>query len=223
MNILLIEDDELIAEFTRQVLRNEDFNVSISYDGVDGFNKASKKRYDVILLDVLLPNKDGFSICRDLRRAKNMTPIIMLSSQAGEDSKVDGLDYGADDYLTKPFSHKELVARIRAVTRRPSAVVQSKLSIVDLELDPQGHLVTRGGKTILLRPKEYELLEFMMRNQDVALPKHVLLHNVWGIRSEAASNRLEVYIKHLRHKIDKPYKRHLIHTVHGIGYKLAVL
>lgn len=222
MNILVVEDEELIAEFTKRVLKNENFDVDVVYDGMDGFNKAVKKSYDVILLDVLLPSKDGFSICKDLRQAKITTPIIMLSSQADEDSKVTGLDYGADDYLTKPFSHKELVARIRAVTRRPSPVLQSKLKAGDLTLDPQGRIVTRGNKKIELRPKEYDLLEFMLRNQDTVLPKHVLLNNVWNIRSEAASNRLEVYIKHLRNKIDKPFDHKLIHTIHGTGYKLSV-
>ncbi len=140
---------------------------------------------------------------------------------AHEQARIEGLDAGADDYLAKPFSYRELTARLRAVTRRPSMVLQSDLEIGSLKLNPETREVTRSGKKIELRPKEYELLEFMMRNPDIALPRHLLLNNIWHIRSEASSNRLEVCIRHLRRKVDSPFPKKLIQTVHGIGYKLA--
>lgn len=221
MNILLVEDDNLMAEFVKRVLKSENHFVSVAYDGIQGFKKAQASSYDAIILDVLLPSKDGLSICRDLRRLKIMTPILFLTSQYDEKSRVDGLDAGADDYLVKPFSYKELSARLRAITRRPSVVIQSSLVVGDLTLNPEGHSVTRQGRALSLRPKEYDLLEYMMRNPGIALPKHVLLRNVWKIRSESASNRLEVYIRHLRQKVDHPFKRKLIHTVRGVGYKIT--
>lgn len=220
MNILIIEDDELTAEFIRRVLTAENHYVTVCADGEAGFTKAKQKKYDAIILDLSLPKKDGLSVCRDLRHLAIMTPLLILSSYADEATKIAGLDTGADDYLTKPFNYKELTARLRSITRRPSLIIQSKLSVDDLVLEPETRTVTRGSLTIQLRPKEYELLEFMMRNPNIVLPKHLLLHKVWQIRSEAASNRLEVYIRHLREKIDKPFKTKLIRTVHGVGYRL---
>lgn len=221
MNILLIEDDKLLSEFIKKVLQNDGHFVQVESDGEKGFHSAQKKQYDVIILDIMLPHKDGISICAELRRQKIATPILILSAQTEEDYRVRGLDIGADDYLTKPFSHKELLARIRAITRRPSAVLQSELVVGDLSLSPDGHRVERAGKAIELSPKEYQLLEFLMRNQDTALPKHLILNKVWQIRSTAASNRLEVHVRHLREKVDKPFKKKVIHTVRGIGYKLS--
>lgn len=221
MNILLIEDDNLLSEFIKKVLQNDGHYVQAESDGEKGFISAQKRHYDIIILDIVLPNKDGIAICSELRRQKISTPILILSAQTEEDYRVRGLDVGADDYLTKPFSHKELLARIRALTRRPSAVLQSELVIGDLSLCPDGHRVERAGKVIDLSPKEYQLLEFMMRNQDTALPKHLILNKVWQIRSAAASNRLEVHVRHLREKIDKPFEKKIIHTVRGIGYKLS--
>lgn len=220
MNILIIEDDTLLAEFTKRSLRLQNHHVSVVHDGSSGFKRAQSGSYDAIILDVLLPGKDGVSICSDLRRMKVETPIMMLSSKTSEESRITGLDAGADDYMIKPFSRNELSARLRAITRRPSVVAQSSLSVFDLTLDPITHTVTRAGQDIHLRPKEYELLEFMMRNQGVALQKHLLLRKVWHIYSKAASNRLEVYIRQLRQKVDQPFSVQLIHTVRGVGYKL---
>ena len=220
MNVLVIEDDELLIEFMKRVLKAEGHHIVTASDGEEGFKKAQSSRLDAIILDILLPNKDGIAICRELRRLRVETPIIFLTSQIDERIKVEGLDAGADDYLIKPFSHRELIARLRAITRRPSTVVQSNLVVGDLALDPVGHKVTRGGTLLELSPKEYQLLEYMMRNPDVALPKHELLHKVWNIRSEAASNRLEVYVRHLRNKVDRAHSKKHILTVRGVGYKL---
>lgn len=221
MNVLVVEDDELTADFVKKVLVAESHYVVLCNDGIDAFEKAKLKKYDVIILDISLPRKDGLSICSDLRRLGITTPVLILSSYADEQTKVNGLDAGADDYLTKPFGYKELTARLRSITRRPSIVVQSNLCVADLLLNPATRSVTRAGNLLKLRPKEYELLEFMMRNPEIVLPKHLLLNKVWQIRSEAASNRLEVNIKHLREKVDKPFSRKLIQTVHGVGYRLT--
>jgi len=220
VNILIVEDDVLLAEFTKRVLKGEHNYVKVVNDGQDGFEKAQSDYFDAMVLDILLPRKDGLSICSDLRRLKVSTPILILSSQADERSRIAGLDAGADDYLVKPFSHAELTARLRAITRRPSVVAQSALKVGDLTLNPESHDVVRGDKLLDLRPKEYELLEYMMRNPDVALHKHALLSKVWHVRSGAASNRLEVYIRQLRQKVDEPFKQKLIHTVRGVGYKI---
>jgi DNA-binding response OmpR family regulator len=219
MNILVVEDDELTAEFIKRVLTREHHFVQTCHDGIAGFKKAQSHSYDALILDISLPGKDGIAICRELRRLVVNTPILMLSSYADEQTKITCLDAGADDYMTKPFGYKELLARLRSITRRPSVVVQSALALEDVVLDPESHGVSRGGVVLHLRPKEYDLLEFMMRNPNTVLPKHLLLNKVWQIRSESASNRLEVYIRHLREKIDKPFKRKLIKTVHGIGYR----
>ncbi len=222
MNILIIEDDPLIAEFTKRTLRMDHHRVSIVPDGTSGFRRARSGPFDAIILDLTLPGLDGISLCSSLRRLKIMTPIIVLTSDMHENTKVLSLDSGADDYMVKPFSHVELSARLRAITRRPSAIVQSQLEVGDLQLNPQEHTVMRAGVEIKLSPKEYDLLEYMMRNPGIALHKHVLLNKVWHIYSQAASNRLEVYIRQLRRKIDDPFAKNLIHTVRGIGYKLEV-
>lgn len=220
MNILVIEDDDLTAEFIRQVLGRENHYVVVNDDGAKGFKKAQSSQFDAIILDINLPNMDGVTICRELRRLKVATPILFLSSYTDEHIRIEGLDAGADDYLIKPFSYKELTARLRAITRRPSIVVQSALSICDLMLNPESREVSRSGKVLKLSPKEYELLEYMMRNPDTALPRYLLLSRVWRIGSDSSSNRLEVYIRHLRQKVDHTHKKKLIQTVRGVGYKI---
>jgi len=221
MNILLVEDDHLLAEYTKRTLRSAHHHVSVVHDGSAGFKRAKSGSYDAIILDIILPGKDGISICNELRRMAIDTPILMLSSRTNEASRIEGLDAGADDYMIKPFSIEELSARLRAITRRPSVVSQSVLAIGDLTIDPVGHVVQRDGVDLHLRPKEYDLLEFMMRNPNIALSREVLLKRVWGIYSNAASNRLEVYIRQLRKKVDDPFKVHYIQTVRGIGYKIC--
>lgn len=220
MNILVIEDDSIVAEFMRRVLCKAGHHVTIANDGDSGYKKARRGVYDAIILDLYLPGRDGIGLCSDLRRLKVTTPIVMLTSDAHEHTKVAGLDAGADDYMVKPFSHAELAARLRAVTRRPSHIVQSKLQVGDLQLDPDGHVVLRGSKAIKLSPKEYELIEFMMQNPGITLPRHLILNKVWHVYSQASSNRLEVCIRQLRIKLGGPRETKVIQTVHGIGYKL---
>ncbi len=220
MKILVVEDDELTAEFIAKTMRLENHDVVVANDGLEGFKLANTSGYGAIILDVLLPHKNGLEICKDLRRLRISTPILILSSESSEKARIDGLDAGADDYLVKPFNYKELQARIRAITRRPSVVIQSKLRAVDLTLDPASHEVHRTGTKLKLRPKEYDLLEYMMRNPNTALSRAQLLKDVWGIFADNSSNRLEVHIRHLREKVDKNHKHKLIQTVRGIGYRL---
>lgn len=220
MKILVVEDDELTAEFIAKTMKLENHDVVVANDGLEGFKLANTPGYGAIILDVLLPHKNGLEICQDLRRLRISTPILILSSESSEKARIDGLDAGADDYLVKPFNYKELQARIRAITRRPSVVIQSKLRAVDLTLDPASHEVYRTGRKLALRPKEYDLLEYMMRNPNTALSRAQLLKDVWGIFADNSSNRLEVHIRHLREKVDKNHKNKLIQTVRGIGYRL---
>lgn len=221
MRVLVVEDEELIVEFLKRSLKIEKHDVDVASDGLKGYKKALKAHYDVIILDVMLPMKNGLDICRELRRTGVATPILFLSARNSEAARIQGLDAGADDYLVKPFSYRELNARLRAITRRPSVVPQSELQIANLILNPVSRDVTRGGKLIHLRPKEYALLEYMMRHPNVALPRYELLRNVWGISNDMTSNRLEVYIRHLRNKVDSKYRTKLIHTVRGVGYKIS--
>jgi len=222
MNILIVEDDTLLAEFTKRSLKRAHHHVSVVHDGSAGFRRAVNGSYDAIILDVLLPGKDGLSLCNELRQLHIDTPIILMSSYSTEQTRVSGLDAGADDYIIKPFSNEELGARLRAITRRPSVVSQSALVLGDMRLDPVGHTVYRDDIELKLRPKEYDLLEFMMQNPDIALSRHTLLKRVWGVYSNAASNRLEVYIRQLRKKIDDSFDKKYIKTVRGVGYKFSV-
>lgn len=221
MYTLVVEDDELLSDFIEKTLKLDGHRVDVIHDGLKGFERAQSKNYDSIVLDVMLPHKNGYEICSDLRRLGVTTPIIFLSANSSESEKIAGLDSGADDYLTKPFSYKELQARIRAITRRPSTVSQSKLQLADLVMDPSSRQVTRDNTIIALRPKEYELLEYLLQNQNIALSKQRLLNDVWGVMSESSSNRLEVHIRNLRKKIDKNHQNKLIKTVRNIGYKIS--
>ena len=221
MNILVVEDDELTSWFVKRVLKTDGHFAQIVSDGQKGFEKAQSPEFDAIILDVLLPSKNGVQICSDLRRLRITTPILILSSKSSEEERITGLDAGADDYMAKPFSYQELRARIRAITRRPSIILQSNLTVGGLTLDPEKREVTRDGQSIRLRPKEYELLEYMMRNPNSALTRRVLLKKVWGVHGDNSSNRLEVHIRQLRTKIDKPFSKKMIKTVHNVGYKLV--
>ncbi len=220
MNILIIEDDILVAEFTRRVLNKAGHHVTVANDGNNGYKKACRGVYDVIVLDLYLPGRDGIGLCSDLRRHQVSTPIVMLTSETQEHSKVAGLDAGADDYMVKPFSHAELAARLRAVTRRPAHIVQSKLQAGDLVLDPDERVVMKGNKAVKLSPKEYELIEFLMQNPSIALPRHLILNKVWHVYSQASSNRLEVHIRQLRIKLGELGEEQVIQTVRGIGYRI---
>jgi len=221
VQILIVEDDELIAEFIKKTLINEKHKVIIIGEGKKGSEEAHKPFYDAIILDIRLPRMNGLDICDELRKDGITTPILILSSNNTEKTKIAGLDAGADDYLAKPFNYKELHARLRAITRRPSVVLQSVITIDSLSIDTVKHEVKRKGETIYLRPMEYELLVYMAKRQGVALTREQLLGDVWGVVKDNTSNRLEVHIRQLRYKIDKPYKKKLIITVRGIGYKIS--
>lgn len=221
MRILIVEDDRKIANAIKKGLQQESFAVDVSYDGQDGFGQASTIEYDLIVLDRMLPKMDGMEICQRLRDEKNKTPILMLTAKDKVSDRVDGLNCGADDYLVKPFAFEELLARIRALLRRPVDAKGSILKIGDLELDVVGLGVKRSGKRIALSVKEFALLEYMMRNKGRILTKDNIISHVWDYDADILPNTVEVFIGSLRSKIDKRFNTKLIKTVRGFGYKIS--
>lgn len=223
MRILVIEDEHKIAAAIKKGLEQEKYAVDVAYTGTDGYDLASTEEYDGILLDLLLPGMDGLSVCRKLRSQNIHTPILMLTAKGQTDDKVSGLDCGADDYLTKPFSFEELLARIRALSRRPKSTLTNILKIADLELNPQSFEVKRAGKIISLSSKEFSLLEYFLRHPSQVLSKAQIIAHVWNYDADILPNTVEVYIKNLRNKIDVPFTKTkpLIQTVRGFGYKLG--
>jgi len=221
MRALLIEDDPKLGPTLAKLLRKQGYSTDLQKDGLVGLDRALNQKYDIMLLDLNLPNKDGLEICQGVREAKISTPILMLTSRGEILDRVRGLDIGADDYLAKPFSTGELFARMRALLRRPEQTLPAKLSFGDIVLDPATRDVTHEGKSIKLMPKEYALLEYLIRNTDRAVPREELLRHVWGVYSNSSSNRLEVYVRYLRSKLDKPFSTNYISTVRGVGYRLV--
>ena len=223
MRILVIEDEHRIAASIKKGLEQERYAVDVAYNGTNGFDLASTEEYDLVLLDLLLPGKDGMSICKDLRAAHVETPILMLTAKGQTQDKVTGLDSGADDYLTKPFSFEELLARIRALERRPKHALSSLLAVEDLMVDTQHFTVKRGKTDIHLSNKEYSLLEYLIRHAHTILTKDQIITHVWDYESDILPNTVEVYIRNLRNKIDHPFKnkKPLLHTVRGFGYKIG--
>jgi len=219
MKLLLIEDEKDLTKTLKKGLKEAGYNVDVAYDGESGVFMAITGAYDCIILDLKLPKKDGLEVCREIRKNKITTPILMLTVVDSVDMKVKCLDAGADDYLTKPFSFSELLARIRALTRR-SKVVPSVIQVYDLVINPISRTVTRGGKKIYLSPKEYELLYYRAMNQGKVLTRMEIGENVWGINFDTGTNYIDVYINYLRRKIDKDFDKKLIHTVRGVGYVL---
>lgn len=222
MRILLVEDDDSISGFITKGLREEGYAVDLASDGEDGYLMAKTVPYDLIILDVMLPKVDGFSVCRRLRSNGNSTPILLLTAREGVEDRVVGLDTGADDYLTKPFAFPELLARLRALLRRGGSQQITHLKVDDLELDPVTHRVWRGGSEIELTKKEYALLDYLLRNENRVLTRSAIIDHVWDIRFDSLTNIVDVHIRSLRSKIDRGYSRPLIHTVRGIGYMLKV-
>ncbi len=220
MRVLVVEDEELILEFLKRSLKADKKDVDVATNGADGYKKAMLHSYDAIVLDVMMPIKNGLDVCRDLRREGNVTPIIFLSSRGSESARVQGLDAGADDYMAKPFSYKELNARLRAITRRPSTSLGAKLVVGDVVLDSARHIATRGKRNLVLRPKEFALLEYLMQNPGTVLTREQLLRKIWGVSQENSSNRLEVYVRHLRTKLTLADEDQMIYTVRGKGYKI---
>lgn len=223
MRILVVEDEHRIANSIKKGLEQERYAVDVAYTGPDGFDLASTEDYDGIILDIMLPEMNGIEICKNLRKNKIHIPILMLTAKGQTEDKINGLDAGADDYMTKPFSFDELLARIRALTRRQGTVLNTNLSVMDLVLDKKLYLVKRGNQEIKLSSKEFSLLEYLITNKNTIVTKDQIISHVWDYDSDILPNTIEVYIKNLRNKIDKPFnnKKPLIHTVRGFGYKIG--
>jgi two-component system response regulator MprA len=220
MRILVVEDERTMAALLKSGLEEERHSVSVAFDGPTGLEFAVSEDFDVILLDVMLPGIDGFEVARRLRARKNNTPILMLTARDAVPDIAHGLDLGVDDYLTKPFSFVELLARIRAVGRRGSNPRPVNLQIADLVLDPAAKQVTRGGQELHLTVTEFRLLEFLMRRAGRVVSREAILSAVWGPLDSAGDNNLDVFVSLLRNKVDKNSKRKLIHTVRGVGYSV---
>jgi DNA-binding response OmpR family regulator len=223
MKILVVEDEHKIANLIKQGLEQEHYVVDVAYEGVGGYDLAATEPYDVIVLDRLLPGKDGLTICKELRNQDNHTPIIMLTAKKQIEDKVEGLNSGADDYLSKPFAFEELLARIKALGRRPKTSIGKFLQVSDLILDTDSYEAKRGSKKISLSSKEFSLLEYLMRHKNKTLKKEQIINHVWNYDTDILPNTVEVFVGYLRNKIDKPFanKKSLIHTVRGFGYKIG--
>lgn len=219
MRILVIEDEEKVARFIQRGLEEEHYTVDLAYDGKAGLEMAQSGIYDAIVLDLMLPGKDGFEVLQELRATGDDTPIIILTARGSTKDRIRGLDLGADDYLPKPFHFEELVARLRSILRRSSAQKSTKIVVGDLVLDTVAHLAWRGSKEIELTAREYELLEFLMRNKHRIVSRTMIMQHVWNDPYNAMSNVVDVYIKRLRSKIEYDGKR-FIYNVRGIGYRI---
>jgi DNA-binding response OmpR family regulator len=222
VKVLLIEDDEKIAAAVRRGLEAEGFRVEGATDGIDGLWMATEGSYDAIVLDIMLPGRNGYQVCADLRAAGNWTPILMLTAKDGDLDEAEGLDTGADDYLTKPFSFPVLVARLRALTRRMgSGGAPPPMAVGDLRIDPGEQRAWRGEQQIGLTAREFDVLEFLVRRAGQVQSKDEILAGVWDLDFEGDPNIVEVYIRRLRRKLDEPYRRRSIETVRGAGYRLV--
>ncbi len=221
MKILVVEDEERVSQFIQKGLREEGHAVDVAFDGEEGGFLAEVNDYDLIILDLMLPKKNGIMVCGEIRERGVATPVLMLTARDSTDDKVRGLDAGADDYLTKPFAFEELLARVRALLRRRSEAKTPTLKIADLELDPMSRRVTRDGNPIRLTTKEYALLEYMMRNTNKVLSRTLIGEHVWDMNFDPESNVIDVYVSHLRNKVDKGFALSLIHTMRGQGYMLS--
>jgi len=223
MRILIIEDEHKIATSIKRGLEQESFAADAVYDGIAGFDLASSEDYDVIILDLMLPGMNGMEICTKIREQKIHTPILMLTAKGQLGDKVEGLNSGADDYLVKPFAFEELLARIRALIRRPKKTSGLILSCEDLSLNSLTFEVSRSGNLINLSKKEFALLEYLLKHPNTVMTKEQIINHVWDYDADILPNTVEVYIGYLRQKIDKPFENQpqLIHTVRGFGYKLG--
>lgn len=221
MRVLIVDDEVVLAETVRRGLRNEGFVVDLAHDGVSGLRAAVENPYDVILLDLMLPLKNGYDVLRGIREHRIWTPVLMLTAKDGEYDQTDAFDLGADDYLTKPFSFLVLVARIRALARRGAPERPVVLALGSLILDSVSRSVRRGDTPIGLTAKEYALLYYLMRRHDQVVSKSEILDNVWGSDFEGGGNVVEVYMGYLRRKIDIPFGLHTLTTVRGMGYMLT--
>ena len=220
MRLLVVEDNRRLNESLRRTLLEDGYAVDVAFDGVEGEEMALFTPYDVIILDIMLPKRDGIEVCRSLRNQKVAAPILMLTARDALDDRVLGLDSGADDYLVKPFEIKELRARLRALLRRDSKDKGSSLVIADLRLDPAAHFAWRGEVPLELTAKEFSLLEYMMRHPNRLITREVIVAHLWDYTQTITSNVVDVYIRRLRRKVDDPFPVRLIETVRGGGYRL---
>lgn len=220
MRILVVEDEKKVSSFIQRGLEEEGYSVDVAFDGEEGVNKALNQSYDVILMDIMLPKKDGLAAIKELRENDVNTPVLCLTARDSVDDKVTGLDIGADDYLAKPFAFVELVARCRALNRRGATDRGKEIFFADLRLDPVAHKVWRGEDEIDLTSKEYALMEYFMRHPNQPLTRAMIAENVWDYTFDSFTNIIDVYVNYLRNKIDRNYEKKLIHTVRGQGYML---
>ena len=221
MRVLVVEDEQRLASAVRRGLNAEGFMVDVAYDGVDGLHLAREGGYDAVVLDLMLPGMSGYQVCEQLRAERNWVPVLILSAKDGEYDQAEGLDLGADDYLTKPFSYVVLAARLRALLRRGARPRPAVLAAGDLSLDPASHSVRRAETAIELTAKEFALLEYLIRRPGQVVSKAELLDHVWDPGSITDLNVVEVYAGYLRRKIDMPFGRNALQTVRGAGYRLA--
>lgn len=220
MRVLVVEDEKKTASFIRKALQSENFAVDVTHNGNDALAAASATPFDVILLDIMLPGRDGLSVLRQLRERKNTTPVLLLSARGEVNERVEGLNAGADDYLPKPFALAELVARVRALTRRSGESKAAVLRVADLTLDTVTHKAQRAGMAIELTAREYRLLEFLMRSAGRLCGRMMILEKVWDYDFDPGTNLVDVYIRRLREKVDADFEPKLLHTVRGSGYVL---
>lgn len=220
MRILVVEDEKKVAKFIQQGLEEEHYAVDVAHDGERGEFLASNEQYDLIILDILMPKKDGMAVLKSLRSKKINTPVLVLTAKNATTDKVEGLDSGADDYLTKPFAFEELLARARSLLRRGASEKSTMLKIGDLQLDTITHKAQRAGKNIELTAKEYALLEYLMRNKNRVVTRTLIAEHIWNYNFDTGTNVIDVYVNHLRSKIDDGYTKKMIQTVRGVGYVL---
>lgn len=218
MRILVVEDEKKVARFIQQGLEEEHYSVDAAYDGERGLLMAEAGGYDVIILDVMLPKKNGVDMVKALRERGDTTPVLMLTAKSSTEDKVTGLDSGADDYLTKPFAFAELLARVRSLLRRGSLEKTTVLTIANLELDTVAHKAKRGSQLVELTAREYALLEYFLRNKNRVLSRTLISEHIWDYNFDTGTNVIDVYVNHLRNKIDNGFEPKLIHTVRGVGY-----
>lgn len=221
MRILLVEDEKRLAKVIKKGLSEQGFAVDQAFEGEEGFYLAESESYDLIILDIALPKMDGLTICSKLRQKKITTPILMLTAKTRVEDRVQGLNTGADDYLTKPFEFIELKARIQALLRRSHQQLEPVLKIADLEIDTLKHIVKRGDKLISLTPKEFAILEFLSRHKDEVVTRTQITEHTWDYNFDSLSNVVDVFIATLRKKIDRGHKQKLINTIHGVGYQIS--
>jgi two-component system, OmpR family, response regulator len=220
VRVLVVEDESKMATLVRKALELEGYSVDVAMTGTDAVWMGTENDYDAIVLDVMIPEPDGFEVCRRLRADGRWAPILLLTARDSVDDRVVGLDAGADDYIPKPFSFAELYARLRALTRRGAPTRPRVLAVGDLELDPARHRVTRAGEEVELSPKEFALLDLFMRHPDEVLSRTTILEHVWDFAYDGTSNVVDVYVRYLREKIDRPFDRSTLETVRGVGYRL---